>query len=906
MHILCPHCRNPIEVVKLTPHQEVVCASCGSSVRLDTDSTTGWERHEGQHVGRFEVLETVGQGAFGTVYKARDADLDRTVAVKVPRAGNLAGPDELDRFLREARSVAQLRHPAIVAVHEVGQADGVPYLVSDFVEGLTLADLLSGRRPPPREAAELIAAVAEALQYAHYQGVVHRDVKPSNIMIGRDNRPSVMDFGLAKREAGEITMTLDGQVLGTPAYMSPEQARGEANSVDGRSDVYALGVILYELLTGELPFRGTRRMLLHQVLQDEPRPPRKLNDHIPRDLETICLKAMAKEPGRRYASAQALAEDLRRWLRGEPIVARPVGRLERAWKWVRRNPALAGALSAVALVLLLGAGISTYFAVDAAWQAEEARKSEDQAVRDEKAAVVARNDVEKTNEELETTLARSLLRPLAVQERPDQPQPPSAPEVEAMWELASTPGEGLRLRFLDEALRGPRTTRQLRDRAAVVLQAAVGLDADRRSRVEQQLVEALEVGGTSAEHRRNVALVLAQLGGHEPALARRIAQALTQALDQSTDPVAVKQLAQSLSAVAARLSTWPGLRIMLYAPHTTQRRHPQRASVAAPDRPAAPGPRLAGDRLALRRRLVAAPHRRTPRLPPPHRPQGPAPVRPPRQPGLLPAQARPRPRPGPPRPRHRPAAPTARPGTHLDLRPTGPGPASPRRRPERPPGAPLPQAAARRLPSHRLDGQAQAGPRQGRAGQGRPGQLKKKAEAGQLRLFYLDECGFSPSLPTSYSWCLPGQRKRVKHEYPQGRRVNALAAYQAHGPLPWLDALPFERTLTSDDLVAYLKGLPWAPEPRVVVLDNASLHVSKVVKAARPGLAKLGIYLYYLPPYSPELNEIEPVFKQVKHHEIPTRSHTSKPELRAAVEQGFESYRRKLRPKRNKQLRPAA
>jgi transposase len=167
--------------------------------------------------------------------------------------------------------------------------------------------------------------------------------------------------------------------------------------------------------------------------------------------------------------------------------------------------------------------------------------------------------------------------------------------------------------------------------------------------------------------------------------------------------------------------------------------------------------------------------------------------------------------------------------------------------------------------------------------------------------------GFAPSLPTGYSWVLPAQRKRVKYEYPQGRRVNALAAYEPYGPAPWLGALPFERTLTSDDLLAYLRGrLPAAEVPRVVVLDNASLHVSKVTKAARPALARLGIYLYYLPAYSPELNEIEPVFKQVKHHEIPKRSHTSKAELRESVEQGFDAYRKHLHPKRDKQLRPAA
>jgi putative transposase len=176
-----------------------------------------------------------------------------------------------------------------------------------------------------------------------------------------------------------------------------------------------------------------------------------------------------------------------------------------------------------------------------------------------------------------------------------------------------------------------------------------------------------------------------------------------------------------------------------------------------------------------------------------------------------------------------------------------------------------------------------------------------------LRLHYLDECGFSPSLPTGYSWCLPKQRKRVKYEYPQGRRVNALATYEPLAPVPGLDAVPFERTLTSDDLLAYLRDrLPAADVPRVVVLDNAGIHTSKVVKAARRGLAKQGVFLYYLPAYSPELNRIEPVFKQVKHHEMPTRSFTSKADLRAAVEAGFEAYRARLRPKGNKPLRLAA
>jgi serine/threonine protein kinase len=495
----------------------------------------------------YRILGPLGRGGMGMVYRAVQEGPDRVVALKVIRPDKLEGllPEQrreaIQRFQTEARAAARLGHESIVEVFEVGEADGRPFYSMRYVEGMSLADLIEKGPLEPRRAAAYLERVARAVHEAHRHGILHRDLKPENVLVeATTDRPFVADFGLAKlvQEGQEGTRT--GALMGTPPYMSPEQAQDSAH-VTVASDVYSLGATLYALLTGGPPFPGKEppAVKLRRVIEEDPVPPRRLRPQIARDLETICLKCLSKDPHKRYASADELVGRLRLFLEGRPIPDRPTGKVERLWRWCRRNPGLAASLTLTAGLLLTGTAVSSYFALAEAEQAETARK-------EKQAAVVARD-------KLEAALARSLLRPLGLRTRSFLSAEPllTDPEIEALWELTSQQRE-TRRRFVSEALQKPVFTRQLRHRAQLALHAAVGLDVRQREVVERILLEGLREGNAPEEQQVDIALVIA-LGEPSSPAAATAARVLTQAMSKAPDPDALGPLAEGLAAVAARL-----------------------------------------------------------------------------------------------------------------------------------------------------------------------------------------------------------------------------------------------------------------------------------------------------------------------------------------------------------------
>ncbi|MEO6809694.1 MAG: serine/threonine-protein kinase, partial [Isosphaeraceae bacterium] len=363
-----------------------VCRPTALDLTLDADSATAPPKRAAPAVPGYEVFGELGRGGAGVVYLARHLMLNRVCALKMILAGAHADAVQSIRFLGEAEAVARLQHPNIIQIHHIGEAGGLPFLELEYVDGGSLDTCLDGTPWPARRAADLVEHLARAVAEAHRLGIIHRDLKPANVLMTADGTPKITDFGLAKTLSIDSGLTRTESIMGSPAYMAPEQAEGHAKDVGPLADVYALGVILYELLTGRPPFQApTVLQVLEQVKTTEPVPPSRLVPGVPRDMETIALKCLEKVASRRYGSAEALAEDLGRFLAGRPIQARRVSPFERSWRWYRRNP-LVASLAAAVLVLLLAVAV---VALNAANRERQARIKEQRTANRERQARIA-------------------------------------------------------------------------------------------------------------------------------------------------------------------------------------------------------------------------------------------------------------------------------------------------------------------------------------------------------------------------------------------------------------------------------------------------------------------------------------------------------------------------------------
>ncbi len=556
--------------------------STADDVLAPPESSTSHEPSPGERVryfGDYELLEEIARGGMGIVYKARQVSLNRSVALKMILKGTFATPRDVARFRGEAESAAVLDHPNIVPIYEVGEHDGHQYYAMRLIDGRPLSQL---PRADARTETQRLATIARAVHYAHQRGVLHRDLKPSNILQSSsdprtaDQAPLITDFGLAKRLGADGSLTESGQIVGTPKYMAPEQAAGRKDLTTA-ADIYGLGVILYERLTGRTPFTGDDPLtILRQVRESEPPRPSSITAGIDRDLETVVLKCLEKEPAKRYASAAELADDLDSWQRGEPILARPVGQAERFRRWCRRNPTVAGLTGAVAAALVVGTVVSTGFAI----VAERRREKAEVAERAERTA----------RDELEGEFARSFITPL----NPDGHETAmNEPETEALWRLSAHDRYDLRVRFLQEATRDTRAIRQLAARVEPALIAALGLDYNLRNQAARMLAERIDDPELTSLDRAYVALAAIELDdsaeGPTKDYARYIeknllaepavqypAYFLTNAHTHLPAPLAVRLLISSL--VDPSLSPWDfSARVKLLSP----RLQPVEASFAA-------------------------------------------------------------------------------------------------------------------------------------------------------------------------------------------------------------------------------------------------------------------------------------------------------------------------------------